>query len=70
MDHGSSSDGKRRSRKRSRASVFAWMPSGDLERIRNLNRKCAGWVDEWDFIREAVRRRLEEFREGYPTSHA
>lgn len=44
------------------------IPIGDLERIRGLNRKCAGWVDEWDLIREAVRRRLEELGQKYPLS--
>ena len=46
------------------------IPIGDLERIRDLNRKCAGWVDEWDFIREAVRRRLDEFGQKFPSRGA
>ena len=44
------------------------IPIGDLERIRDLNRKCAGWVDEWDFIRDAVRRRLDECGQKYPNA--
>jgi hypothetical protein len=44
------------------------VPIGDLERIRDLNRKCAGWVDEWDFIRDAVRRRLDECGQKYPNA--
>jgi len=47
-------------------SVPAGIPIGDLERIRDLNRKCAGWADEWDFIRDAVRRRLDELGQKYP----
>jgi len=43
------------------------IPVGDLERIRDLNRKCAGWVDEWDFVREAVRRRLDELGQKFPS---
>jgi len=46
------------------------IPIGDLERIRDLNRKCAGWVDEWDFIREAVRRRLDELGQKFPSRGA
>ena len=61
MEHTTGSG--RRTRKQ---PVPVWIPIGDLERIRDLNRKCAGWVDEWDFIREAVRRRLEELGQKYP----
>lgn len=42
------------------------VPIGDLERIRDLNRMCSGWVDEWDSSREAVRRLLDEFGQEYP----
>ena len=45
------------------------IPFGDLERIRDLNRRCAGWVDEWDFIRDAVRRRLDECGQKYPSAN-
>jgi hypothetical protein len=45
------------------------IPIGDLERIRDLNRKCAGWVDEWDFIRDAVRRRLDECGQKFPNAN-
>ena len=50
-----------------RATRGIGIPIGDLERIRDLNRKCEGWIDEWDFIREAVRRRLDEFAQKFPS---
>jgi hypothetical protein len=61
-----------RSNRRGNGTVQAavGIPIGDLERIRDLNRKCAGWVDEWDFIREAVRRRLDELGQKFPSRGA
>ena len=54
---------------RAAARTFSGIPIGDLERIRDLNRRCAGWVDEWDIIRDAVRRRLDElYGRAYPTA--
>ncbi len=41
------------------------IPMGDLERIRELNLCYRAWVGEWDFIRDAVRRRLDEFGQKY-----
>jgi hypothetical protein len=58
----------RRSSGRAVTAAPLRVPIGDLERIRDLNRKCAGWVDEWDFIRDAVRRRLDECGQKYPNA--
>ena len=58
----------RGSSRQKRRQIPERVPVGDLERIRDLNRKCAGWVDEWDFIRDAVRRRLDECGQKYPNA--
>jgi hypothetical protein len=38
------------------------VPIGDLERIRAINRDLRWWLDEGDFVRDAVRRRIEEVK--------
>jgi hypothetical protein len=50
-------------------NTFEGIPIGDLERIRDLDRKCAGWVEEWDFVRDAVRRGLDECRQRWPNAN-
>ena len=52
-----------------RGALRDGIPIGDLERTRDLIIRYKGWTDEWDFVRDAVRRRLEEFGQEYPPSH-
>lgn len=42
------------------------IPDGDLQRIRQIVSATSAFLNEWDFIREAVRLRIDEFNVGYP----